>query len=90
MRCVPRPAVRGVATQNTFHLILQLELDFLQPDFFELFGFCEVVSSCCECGEGVNLFVEIVMTGDQLAVLFAAVQQLTLYLFEVVRRFRPQ
>ena len=78
MRCVPRPTVHGVAAQNAFHLIFQLELDFLQPDFFELFGFRKIVSSCCQCGEVVNLFVEVVMTGGKLAVLFVALQQLTL------------
>ena len=78
MRCVPLSAVRGVAAQNAFHLIFQLELDLLQSDFFELFGFREVVSSCCEGGEVVNLFVEVVMTGGKLAVLFVALQQLTL------------
>ena len=78
MRRVPRPAVVRMTAQNAFHLVFQLELDFFQPDFFELFGFCEVVSSCCLRGEVVNLFVEVVMTGGELAVLFVALQQLSL------------
>jgi len=33
-----------MTAQNAFHLILQQEFSLLQPDFFELFGFGEVVA----------------------------------------------
>ena len=31
-----------MAANDVFHLILQVELNFLQPDFFELFGLRQV------------------------------------------------
>jgi hypothetical protein len=83
MRCVRRTA-DGVAAHNAFHLILQLELDLLQPRFFDLFGFREVGAS----REVVNPFVEIVVSGGELSVGFVALQQLALQLFEVFRHFR--
>ena len=74
-----------MAAQNIFHLVLELELDLLEPGFFYLFGFREVGAS----GEVVNLFVEVVMSGGELSVGFVALQQLALELFEVLRHFRP-
>src|SRR3954453_24046113 len=57
MRRVRRAAVMGVAAQDVLHLILQQELAFLQSDFFELFGFGEIVAG----RQVVDLFVEDVM-----------------------------
>ena len=42
----------------------------------------------CLSGEVVNLFVEVVMPGGELAELLVALQQLSLQLFEVCRHFR--
>jgi hypothetical protein len=57
MRGVGRAIVRRMPAQNAFHLILQVEFAFLQPDFFELFGFGEVMAG----RQVVDLFVEDVM-----------------------------
>jgi hypothetical protein len=62
-------------------LVLQLELALLQPDFFDLFGFREVVAG----GQMVNLLVEGVVLGCELAVLLIGLQKLSLHLFEVCR-----
>jgi len=72
-----------MTAQDVFHLVLHLELDLFQPDFFELFGLRQIGA----IAEIVYLFVEGVMSGGKLAVLFVALQQLTLQLFEVVWHF---
>ena len=48
---------------DALHLILQLELLFLEGDFFDLFGFREVLAG----SETVNAFVEVVMLSGELA-----------------------
>jgi hypothetical protein len=73
-----------MTAENVLHLILHLELNLFQPDFFELFGLRQIGA----IAEVVYLFVEGVMSGGKLAVLFVALQQLTLQLIEVVRHFR--
>jgi hypothetical protein len=81
---VRRSAFHAMTAQDALHLVFHLELDLFQSDFFELFGLRQI----CAIGEVVDLFVEGVMTAGKLAVLFVALQQLTLQLFEVVRHFR--
>jgi hypothetical protein len=80
---VARPTVHAMAAQDVFHLVLDLELDLFQPDFFELFWLRQIGA----IAEVVYPFVEGVMSGGKLAVLFVALQQLTLQLFEVVWHF---
>src|SRR5262245_44314749 len=40
-----RRLARTAAADDVFHLILQVQIAYLEVDFFELFGFREVVSS---------------------------------------------
>src|SRR5687767_7587324 len=65
---------RAVPPKDVFHLVLQPQFLLLEADFFELFGFREVVAG----RETVELFVEVMMLGRQLAELLIALQQLTL------------
>ena len=74
----------AVPAQNRLHLILEIQLPLLEGDFFELFGFGEVMA----VGQVVNLFAEVVMLRGQSAVLLVALQQFALQLFEVCRHFR--
>jgi len=83
VRGVLRPTVGPVASQNSFHLVFNPELDLFQPDFFELFWLRQIGA----IAEVVNLFVEGVMAAGKLAVFVVALQQLTLQLFEVVWHF---
>src|SRR5262245_16936294 len=75
---------RAVMPQHAFHLILELELAFLQGDFFELFGFREVLSG----GETMNPFIQVVMLSGESAELVVALQQLLLHFLEICRHFR--
>src|SRR5687767_1331776 len=76
--------VVGTAAENTLHLVLQLKFALLEGDFFELFGFGEVIPS----GQVVQFRVEVVVLGGELTVLLVGLQQLALQLFEVCRHFR--
>jgi hypothetical protein len=73
-----------VPAQNALHLIFEMQLLFLEPDFFELFGFREVVAG----RQVVNLLVEIVMLRGELAELLVCLQQLLPQLLEVCRHPR--
>ena len=73
----------GAAAQDHLHLILQLELTLFQGDFFDLFGFRKVAG-----GHVVDLLVEVVMLGCELAILLIGLQKLSLQLFEVCRHLR--
>jgi hypothetical protein len=55
--CVSCAAAVAMPAQDQFHLIFELKLAFLESGFFELLGLREVVPA----GEGLNLFVEVVM-----------------------------
>ena len=83
-----RAAERGIPSalrrRIDFHLILQLELALFQGDFFDLFGFRKVMAG----GQIVDLLVEVVMLGGELAKLLIGLQKLSLQLFEVCRHLR--
>ncbi len=61
-----------MATQDVFHPIFQLKLSFLEGDFFELFGFGEVMLG----GQFVQPIFKFVMLGGELVKLLVRLQQL--------------
>src|SRR2546423_10809044 len=70
--------------QHALHLILQMQLLFLEGCFFELFRLGQIRAGC----QVVNLLVEIVVLRRELAELVVALQQPLLQLFEVCRHYR--
>src|ERR671937_3036773 len=67
-----------VAAQDVFHPVFQLELAFLEVDFFELLRFREVMLG----GQLMQAIFELVMLGNQLAEFFIGAKQ---HFFQILR-----
>ena len=70
-------AVLTMTPEDVLHAVCELQLPFLQGDFFELFGFGKVMLG----GEFVEPTFEFVMLGSELVELLVGLQQ---QLFQVL------